>query len=126
MIELVAFLIPLASIHMPYGGQNQFNPGLAAEFTVPELKLPRSLSFAVGAYENSYEKTTAFGQVVWTAYRAGDFRAGGSIGLGTGYDQPVVGGLFVSYGHVHVTFIPPSGGGRPAVAALALRIPVGG
>ena len=65
MIELIAFVIPLASLHFPHTDQNQINPGVAAEFSVPALARP-SLTFAAGAYENSRARTTVFGQAVWT------------------------------------------------------------
>lgn len=120
---LVAFLIPLGSLHFPYTDQNQFNPGLAAEVRLEGL--PESISFAGGSYYNSWRRTTVFAQVVWTPVRAGDFRAGASFGPATGYNVPAVGGMFVSYGHVHLTFVPPTGGDRAAMVAVALRIPVG-
>ena len=127
MIDLVAFIIPLASLHFPHTDQNQINPGVAAEFSVPALARP-SLTFAAGAYENSRARTTVFGQAVWTpvkfATAVGEAAAGASIGLGTGYRSPVIGGAFVRLGPAHVTIIPPTGPEQRGVLGFAFRIPV--
>jgi hypothetical protein len=122
-MNLIAFIIPLASLHFPHTGQNQINPGLAAEFGGAG-----PVTYAVGAYENSYHRTTAFGQVVWTPLRRatalGELGAGASVGLGTGYRSPVIGGAFLRLGMAHLTIIPPTGGDRSGVIGFALRIPV--
>ena len=127
MLELVSFLIPFASLHFPHTGQNQINPGLVAEFRAPALT-PPSITFAVGAYENSYRKTTAFGQAVWTPVKfatpLGEVAAGASIGIGTGYRSPVIGGAFVRLGPAHVTIIPPISKEHAGVLGFAFRIPV--
>lgn len=126
---LVAFIIPFASLHFPHDGQNQRNPGLAAEFA--HASLPDSVTFAAGAYQNSHDRRTVFGQAVWTPLRTKMVQAGLSAGLGTGYKSPVIGGAFVRvtpFGaeHIglHLTLIPPTSAEQKGVVGFAIYIPV--
>ena len=124
---LVAFLIPFASYHADYHGQNQVNPGLAAEVRMAEL--PESISFAAGTYLNSYERRTVFAQAVWTPIRTKVVQAGLSGGFGTGYRSPVLGAGFVRItptggAGLHLTLIPPTSAEQRGVVGFALFIPV--
>ena len=85
--ELTAIGISLASLHFPYDGQNQFNPGLHLE----------AERYRAGVYVNSREHITIYAGY---AYPLTQFRVGGvgfnlSImgAVGTGYKSPVIGGL---------------------------------
>jgi hypothetical protein len=123
VIELAVLYIPLASYHVHRDGQNEINPGLAAEVRFTELRAPVTL--AAGSYLNSRDKRTNFVQAVWTPIAEptalGTFRAGLSAGVGTGYDSPVVGGAFVAIGHAHFTIVPPTSADNKGVVAFALR-----
>lgn len=124
---LVAFIIPFASLHFPHDGQNQINPGLAAEFS--HSSLHPTITGAVGVYENSHSKTTVFAQGVWTPFRSTLVQAGLSAGLGTGYKSPVIGGAFARFTPtgglgLNLTLIPPTSAEQRGVIGFSLYIPV--
>ena len=125
--SLVAFIIPFASLHVHHDGQNQVNPGLAAEVRLHD----GPITYAAGAYENSHRRTTVFAQAVWTPLRTDLVQAGLSAGLGTGYRSPVIGGAFVRvtpFGAdrigLHLTLIPPTSAEQKGVVGFAVYIPV--
>jgi hypothetical protein len=124
MIELAAFFLPFASYHFDRSiDRNEFNPGIAAELRLAKSDLP--VGVAVGAYVNSNEKVTAFVQGVWTPIKRqtafGTLRAGLSVGIGSGYESPLVGGAFVALDHLHMMFIPPTGDKQGGVVAFSFR-----
>lgn len=128
-LTLAAFLVPFTSYHFDRHGENQVNPGLAAEFRVAEQ--PESISYAVGAYRNSLDRNTVFAQAVWTPVRTNVVQMGASLGVGSGYGSPVIGGGFVritprgpDHAGLHLLVVPPVPGYSAAVVGFSLYIPV--
>ena len=125
MVELLAFLVPFASYHVYDNGQNERNPGLAAEVRLHE----GPVTYAAGVYQNSHDKRTVFAQAVWTPLRTKMVQAGLSAGLGTGYKSPVIGGAFVRVtptggAGLHLTLVPPTSPEQKGVIGFAVYIPM--
>lgn len=98
---VTALLIPFASYHFdPKEPHEQFNPGIAVEADW----------LAFGAYRNSFGRTTVFVQgAVWSDWHPtiiGKVRTGVSIGLGTGYHYPVIGGFQLQGERWNITLVP--------------------
>ena len=98
---LTAIGISLASLHIPYEGQNQFNPGLHAEIN----DVVRT-----GVFVNSRDRVAAYvgGQLYFTRFQIGDIESSvrGFAALSTGYKSPVIGGLEFVAGNVVVLVAP--------------------
>jgi hypothetical protein len=101
--ELTAVCISLASIHMPYEGQNQFNYGIHAE----------GGNYRAGVYRNSNNGNGMSGVTSYVGYSvpivdAKNFRVGLNVALAYGYKSPVVGNLEFRVGqHFVVVAAPP-------------------
>lgn len=116
--ELTAIAISFASMHFPYEGQNQFNPGVHLE----------AENVRAGVYINSRDRVTgyvgyslpvALFTVTGVRYKLGLLAA-----LGSGYKSPVLGGLeFVVGDHVVLLATPPVPDHSAAVG-VALRFPI--
>jgi hypothetical protein len=115
-----ALLVPLGSHHANRdAGYEEFNPGLAAEFSVPDS--PWSL--VAGAYRNSYGKTAVFAQAAVMPLEYGPVKLGASLGLSTGYRSPIIGGLQARlWDRLNITIVPPTGPNTGVIGA-SLRIP---
>lgn len=118
---LSAFVLPLASYHFERNGQNEINPGVIAEF---RLENAPEWGLITGGYENSHSKTTVFASVVRHLGSAGPVDFSASLGVGTGYNVPVVGGFHVTvWERLSLTIVPPVSS-NSGVVAVAFRIPV--
>jgi hypothetical protein len=119
-LTLSALLVPLGSHHLnrsyPY---EEFNPGLALE-----TQYTPSVSLVGGIYRNSYDKTSVFAQAVWMPLDLGAVRLGASLGLGTGYRSPIIGGFQARlWDRLNFTIVPPTGPDS-GVIGVSLRIPL--
>lgn len=97
----------------------EFNPGLALE-----VQHSPTVSFVGGAYRNSYDKTAIFAQAVWMPLDLGAVKLGASLGLGSGYRSPIIGGLQARlWDRLNFTIVPPTGPDS-GVIGVSLRIPL--
>lgn len=121
-MNLTAIGFSLFSLHLPYGGQDQFNPGIHME----------SDNVRAGFYRNSNadsdlpDTTTYMGYSV-PLYVSRTFRAGALVALAHGYRSPIIGGLELRVGqHFVVMAAPPiktSKHESPTVLGFVLRFP---
>lgn len=113
---ITAIGISLASLHVPYNGQNQFNPGLHVEAD----------NVRAGVYYNSRSRITSYVGYSIPLYTTEGFRAGFLAALGTGYGSPVIGGVELMVGqHFTMLVVPGVPGYSSTIAGFALRIPTG-
>jgi hypothetical protein len=115
---LTALMIPLGSYHVGAepGYHNEVNPGLVAEFGIG-----RDTAVLVGGYRNSHSKTTVFVQGAWLPLDLGGVRVGASLGVGTGYDSPIVGGIQFVGRRAFITYVPKIKSDGYHVIAVGLR-----
>lgn len=118
---ITALLIPFASYHFHANNEydyNQFNPGIVVEMDW--------LTF--GGYRNSFDKTTVFVQGVWFPTKLqtplGELKLGASLGLGTGYEHPVIGGFQAQFRYINLTYIPRLAKDGANAVAVSVRIPI--
>lgn len=113
--ELTAIGISLASLHIPYEGQNQFNPGIHAEVND---------AIRTGVFVNSRDRVCAYvgGQLYLTRTEVAgvptSIRVFGA--LATGYKSPVIGGLEFVAGPV-VLLVAPKTNDSAWTLGFALR-----
>lgn len=121
-LTFTALILPLASYHIhPQEPHNQFNPGIAVEADW----------LSGGIYVNSFEKVTVFTQAsLFTPWRSipliGPVRTGVSLGLGTGYRYPVIGGFQLQGEYWNITLVPkaPWDSYSSTTLGFSIRIPV--
>lgn len=119
-LAFTALLVPFASLHVDREKPCEFNPGLLAEFRVADSDV---FSVVAGGYRNSYCRTTMTAQVVAMPVTLGPVKLGASLGVGSGYDSPVIGAFQARIGeHLNLSFIPPTGPNTGVIGA-SLRIP---
>ena len=120
--ELTAVCISLASLHMPYEGQNQFNYGIHAE----------GGNYRAGVYRNSNNGNGMPGNTSYVGYSipvldAKNFRVGINVALAYGYRSPVIGNLELRLmDHLVVVAAPPirtSTIYSPTTVGFMLRFP---
>jgi hypothetical protein len=113
-----ALMMPLGSYHIGAepGRHQEVNPGLIAEFGID-----RETSILVGGYRNSHDKTTVFVQGAWLPLNIGGIRIGGSIGAGTGYESPLVGGIQFVGKKAFLSFVPKIKSDSYHVIAIGMR-----
>jgi hypothetical protein len=117
--ELTAISLSLFSLHFPYTGQNQFNPGIHLE----------AENVRVGGYLNSRDHFTGYvGYSIPIARKeiAGvEYKLGVLAALGSGYQSPIIGGLeFMVGDHVKLLAAPGMKGYSQTVVGFALRFPI--
>lgn len=99
--ELTAIGISLASLHIPFTGQNQFNPGIHAEINDV---------IRTGVYINSRDRVSVYvgGQLrlLHGELHGLNIQLRGFGGLSSGYRSPVIGGLELVAGNVVVLLAP--------------------
>lgn len=117
--ELTAIAISYASLHFPYTGQNQFNPGIHLE----------AENARAGVYINSYDRVT--GYVGYSLPLTSKNIAGvpvrvGLLGaLGSGYRSPVIGALELRVGaHFVVLAVPGIRDHNSTALGFAVRLPL--
>jgi hypothetical protein len=121
---LTAIGISLFSLHMPYEGQDQFNPGIHME----------AGNVRAGFYRNSNTRSDLPDTTTYLGYslpvvRSKSFRVGINVALAHGYRSPVIGSLEFRLGsYVVVNALPPvkipsHDIDTPAVLGFMLRIP---
>jgi hypothetical protein len=113
--ELTAVGISLASLHIPFTGQNQFNPGIHAE--VNDV-------VRTGVFVNSRDRVSAYvgGQLYLTRTEIAGIPTSIRVfgALATGYKSPVIGGLELVAGSV-VLLIAPKTNDSAWTLGFALR-----
>lgn len=73
--------VNLASKHLPYDGENEYNPGVGFGY-----KWDNNWGVEVGFYENSHEDQTVYGLALYEEELGdSDFYIGAFGGLGSGY-----------------------------------------
>jgi hypothetical protein len=113
--ELTAIGISLASLHIPYDGQNQFNPGIHFE----------AQNARFGAYVNSRDRVT--GYVGYQLPIASTNIAGVEIdtrvfaALASGYRSPVIGAVECVVGQRFVVLLAPTSDFKGITLGFALR-----
>lgn len=116
--ELTAIAISFASLHFPYEGQNQFNPGVHLE----------AENVRAGLYINSRDRVT--GYVGYTlpvarfAVSGVQYNLGLLAALGSGYRSPVLGGVEFRVGDHVVLLATPPVPDHSAAVGFALRFPL--
>jgi hypothetical protein len=122
ILELTAVVFSLASLHMPYSGQDQFNPGIHVE----------AGNVRAGFYRNSNACCNLPDTTTYVGYSiplivSETFRAGLNISLDIGYRSPVMGNMEFRVGeHVVIVAAPPikyRGYEYPTIVGLLLRFP---
>lgn len=119
---ITAIAFSFASIHTPYGGQNQTNPGIHLEIDNARL----------GYYRNSRNDNTAYVGYSVPFISTKELRIGGMVALCSGYNSPVCGGLELVVGqHLAVMVVPPVKFTRnnethdsPLTFGFAFRVPL--
>ena len=117
--ELTAIGISLFSYHMPFEGQNQFNPGIHLEVE----------NVRVGAYVNSRDRVTGYvgySLPIGSTKIAGvEYRLGILAALGSGYRSPVIGAVELVVGD-RVTLLAAPGveGYSATVVGFSVRFPI--
>ena len=115
LLELTAIGISLASLHIPYEGQNQFNPGIHGEFNDV---------IRAGVFVNSRDRVASYvgGQIYFGRFQIGGVESSirGFAALSTGYKSPVIGGLEFVAGNV-VALVAPKTKESAWTLGFALR-----
>jgi hypothetical protein len=119
---ITAIGISFASIHTPYSGQNQTNPGIHLEIDNARM----------GYYRNSRNDNTAYVGYSLPILDTRTIRVGVMVALCSGYNSPVCGGVeFVVGQHLAVMVVPPVKFTRddethdsPLTFGFALRFPL--
>ena len=117
--ELTAIGLSLFSYHMPYDGQNQFNPGIHLEVE----------NVRTGLYVNSRDRVTGYlgySLPIGSKKIGGvEYKLGILAALGSGYRSPVFGGLeFVVGDHVTILAAPGVTGYSATTLGFAVRFPI--
>lgn len=117
--ELTAIGLSLFSLHMPFDGQNQFNPGIHLE----------AENVRAGVYVNSRDRVTGYvgyslplvsKEVAGVRYQLGLLGA-----LGSGYRSPIIGGLEFRVGdRVTLLAVPGIKDHSSTTVGFALRFPI--
>lgn len=123
MPELTAVAFSIASLHIPYTGQNQINPGIHLE----------AENYRAGIYRNSNNGNGLPATTMYVGYTLplASFKVGGisnELGvlaaLGRGYRSPVIGGLELRVGSRLVVLAAPPVTGASAVVGFGIRFPL--
>lgn len=97
---ITAVAMSLGSYHFDRSVvHDEINPGLLVEL---EGK------YVVGAYRNSWARTTVLVGRTFDFGNVGSVNFGAVLGGCTGYDSPVCGALTARVGFVHLIFTPPT------------------
>lgn len=123
-MNLTAIAFSFMSLHIPYNGQDQFNPGIHME----------SGNVRAGFYRNSNSRADLPDTTTYLGYslpvvRSENVRVGINVALAHGYKSPVIGSLEFRFGdHVVINALPPvkypkHGIDTPAVLGFLLRFP---
>jgi hypothetical protein len=115
-----AIVLHMASVHIPERDYNNFNPGIAAQFTCSE-----TISFQAGTYANSSQRQTFYAGIVYEPKRFPIFL---SVSAATGYQSypiPVPMFGFKLGPYIRIGFIPYAGRFNDSgVAHLMFQIPL--
>jgi hypothetical protein len=118
--EITAIGISLASLHLPYSGQNQFNPGIHLE----------AENYRAGFYRNSNNgngmpATTSYVGYSLPIYSTKTVRIGLNVALDYGYRSPVIGGIELRLGdNVVVMAGPGVKADSSTIFGFGLRFPI--
>jgi len=111
--------IHVAAIHADHGYRS-FTPGIGAMCRGKYL-------LGAGVYKNSLGNGSAYAAAGWQPWTLWGVKIGGLAGVVSGYEEDRVvplAALFVSYKHLHFSFIPEVKTKTPAVMGFSFTFPL--
>lgn len=119
MFTATAIAISIASYHFDRKVEhNEVNPGVFVEL---------NHDYVVGVYRNSHWRTTVLAVRQFQFGSIGPAQVGAMVGVCSGYETPICGGLTVAVGNVSFLIVPPikaSDGATRGVIGVSWRQPL--